>query len=105
MMTILDENSKLPVIINETAEEGLLIENNNSTLCKVAYLPSETKAVEGNIVITSNITSNPDVLVPSGIIVGFIEKIEYEKINLSKTAYIRPAVDFTKIKKVQVLVK
>lgn len=105
VMTILDENIKMPVTINETSDEGLLVGNNDDKLCKVAFLPSETKADKGNIVITSNITTSSDVLVPSGIIVGTIERIEYEKINLSKTAYIKPAVDFSKIRKVQVLVK
>ncbi|MBZ4662321.1 MAG: mreC [Caloramator sp.] len=105
VMTILDENLKMPVTINETGDDGLLIGSNNDNFCKIQFLPSETKADKGNIVITSNITTNADVLVPSGIIVGTIERIEYEKINLSKTAYIKPAVDFSKIRKVQVLVK
>ncbi|CDF58125.1 rod shape-determining protein MreC [Thermobrachium celere] len=105
VMTILDENIKIPVVINETLEEGLLVGNNNSNTCKVSYLPNDTKSTVSNLVITSNITNNADVVVPSGIIVGTIEKIEYEKINLSKTAYIKPAVNFYKVTKVQVIVK
>lgn len=105
VMTILDDNLKIPVVVNETSDTGLLIGSSLDKVCKVSYLPNDTKADKGNLIITNNITTDSEVIVPSGVIVGTIESIDYDKINLSKVATIKPAVDFSRIKKVQVIVR
>lgn len=104
VLTILDENFKIPVYINETNEDGLLVGENNNNFCKVAYLPSTTNTKPGNLVVTNNITYDIENIIPKGIIIGTVEKIEIEKVNLSNTAYIKPGVNFVKISKVQVIV-
>jgi rod shape-determining protein MreC len=108
IITILDEKVNIPAKISSTGEDGMLTgisSDTNETQCKISYLPIDTKAVVGDLVITSNIISNSDVVVPSDIIIGSIERIEDEKPNLIKSAYIKPVVDFSKVEKVFIIIK
>lgn len=108
VITLLDSKANIPVQITSIGEIGMLSGYGSSSegkLCKVDYLSIETKAKEGDTVATSNILSDADNLVPSDIIVGFVQRVEDEKPNLAKAAYIKPAVDFSKIEKVLVIIK
>jgi rod shape-determining protein MreC len=108
VITILDSKAYIPVQISSIGETGMLSGygvGSDGKLCKVNYLSIETKAKEGDVVVTSNIVSNADNLVPSDIIVGFVQRVEDEKPNLAKAAYVKPVVDFSKIEKVLVIIK
>lgn len=106
--TIMDPSSSIPGKVSSTGEDGVIIGISNSSkekYCKISYLPLETKAQPGDMIITSNIVTDQSSFVKSDIIVGSILKIEDEKPNLSKVAYLKPAVDFSKIEKVMVITK
>lgn len=108
VLTILDEKSNIPGKISSTGEDGMVIGEGNSLkdkICKMDYLPLETKAKPGDLVVTSNIINNEDVLIPSDILIGTIIKVEEEKSNLMNAAYIKPAVDFSRLEKVLVVIK
>ncbi|MCX7884471.1 MAG: rod shape-determining protein MreC [Caloramator sp.] len=108
VLTILDEKSNIPGKVSSTGEDGMVVGEGNSLkdkMCKIDYLPLETKAKPGDIVVTSNIINNEDILIPSDIQIGTITKIEEEKSNLMNAAYIKPSVDFSKLQKVMVVIK
>ncbi|SKA94531.1 rod shape-determining protein MreC [Caloramator quimbayensis] len=107
VLTILDEKSNIPGKVSSTGEDGMVVGEGNSLkekMCKIDYLPLETKAKPGDLIVTSNIINNEDILIPSDIQIGTIIKIEEES-NLMNTAYIKPSVDFSKLQKVMVVIK
>lgn len=108
VLTILDEKSNIPGKVSSTGEDGMVVGEGNSLkdkMCKIDYLPLETKAKPGDLIVTSNIINNEDILIPSDIQIGTIIKIEEEKSNLMNAAYIKPSVDFSKLQKVMVVIK
>lgn len=108
VISIIDEKANIPVKISSTGEEGMLTGvgiGYKESNCKVDFLPIDTKAIIGDAVITSNLLTDENIIVPSDILVGFIERIEDEKPNLVKSAYVKPAVDFTKLEKVLVILE
>lgn len=108
VMTILDEKSNIPGKVSSTGEDGMVIGEGSSSrdkICKIDYLPLETKTKQGDIIITSNIVNNEDNIIPSDIQIGTVTKVEEEKSNLVKVAYIKPAVDFSRLDKVMVVVR
>jgi rod shape-determining protein MreC len=108
VITILDEKSNIPGKISSTGEDGLvagLSEASNGNLCKINYLPLETNAKAGDLVVTSNIITDESNLIPSNILIGTITSVEEEKTKLVKAAQIKPAVDFSKLEKVMVVVE
>ncbi len=108
VITIIDEKANIPVKLSSTGEDGMLTGADSSGSkgeCKITYLPIDTKANVGDAVVTSNILKNENSVMPKDILIGFIERIEDEKPNLVKSAYIKPVVNFSKLEKVMVIIK
>lgn len=108
VISILDDKANIPAKVSSTGEDGMvsgITGNTNEQKCRLNYLTVDTKAAAGNFVVTSNIVSNENIIIPSDILIGTIEKVEDDKPNLSKTAYIKPAVNFSKVNKVMVIIK
>lgn len=108
VLTILDEKSNIPGKVSSTGEDGMVSGEGNSLkekICKMNYLSLDSKAKIGDIVVTSNIINDADILIPSDIIIGTITKVEEEKANLMNAAYLKPAVDFSKLEKVLVVIR
>lgn len=108
VMTILDEKANIPGKISSTGEDGLISGVGGASgnkLCKMSFLSPDTKAKPGDLIVTSNIITDQSNLVQNNILIGSITLIEDEKANLTKVAYIKPAVDFSKIEKVMVVIK
>lgn len=70
-------------------------------LAQVEYLENAKELAAGDIVVTSGVGE----LYPAGIPVGRIDEVEYSEKNLFDQAKILPAVDFTKLDMVFVLIK
>lgn len=108
VITIIDEKANIPIKISSTGEDGMLTgvsANGSKSECKITYLPVDTKANVGDAVVTSNILKNENSVMPQDILIGFIERIEEEKPNLVKSAYIKPVVNFSRLEKVMVIIK
>lgn len=108
VVTIIDEKANIPVKISSTGEDGMLSgisSNGTKSECKITYLPVDTKANVGDAVVTSNILKNENSVMPQNILIGFIERVEDEKPNLVKSAYIKPVVNFSRLEKVMVVIK
>lgn len=108
VMTILDEMANIPAKVSSTEDIGLLTgikSINKDKQCKINMLPYDTKAKEGDLVVTTNIISEDDSIIQNNILIGKITSIEEEKPSLTKVAYIKPEVDFKKLEKVMVIIK
>lgn len=108
VVTILDEKANIPSKISSSGENGLVIGGNGTTsdrLCKIDFLPPDTKTRRGDLVVTSNIITDENSLVQDNVLIGTVTTVEEEKTNLIKVAYIKPAVDFSKLEKVMVIKK
>lgn len=108
VITIIDEKANIPIKISSTGEDGMLAgvsSNGSKSECKINYLPIDTKANVGDAVVTSNILNNENSVMPKDILIGFIERIEDEKPNLVKSAYIKPVVNFSRVEKVMIIIK
>jgi rod shape-determining protein MreC len=108
VVTILDEKANIPGKISSTGDMGIVVGTNNSnedSLCKINYLPSDSKTKKGDLVLTSNVVPEGSSLVQENILIGTVTMVDDEKANLSKAAYIKPAVDFLKLEKVMVIKK
>lgn len=108
VITIIDEKANIPIKISTTGEDGMLTgvsSNGSQSECKITYLPVDTKANVGDAVVTSNILKDETSVMPQDILIGFIDRIEDEKPNLVKSAYIKPVVNFSRVEKVMVIIK
>ena len=108
VITILDEKANIPSKVSSTGEIGIVIGTgiyNKDKLCKINYLPADSKTKIGDLVLTSNIIPEGSSLVQDNVLIGTVTSVEEEKTNLIKIAYIKPAVDFLKLEKVMVIKK
>jgi rod shape-determining protein MreC len=108
VITILDEKANIPSKVSSTGEIGIVVGtdvSNINKLCKINYLPPDSKTKIGDLILTSNIIPEGSNLVQDNILIGTVTSIEDEKTNLIKAAYVKPAVDFMKLEKVMVIKK
>lgn len=75
-------------------------DNNNSLLAKLYNLPLESEVKEGDVVMTSGSGG----VYPKGIRIGYILKVEEDKVKLTKNALIQPYVNYNKLDEVIVVV-
>ncbi len=95
VMLIDDPNSKIGIIIQRTREQGVLIGAGDG-MCKIAYLACNSDIKQGDIVITSELSS----ILPKGMLVGEIDKIFNTPHSLYVSAIVRPSCDLFKIEEV-----
>jgi rod shape-determining protein MreC len=68
-------------------------------LIKVSNISKDAKVFDDDVLITSNIS---DKYLP-GIVIGYVTGIKDDGNKLTKSAYLRPVVDFTQIEEVLVI--
>lgn len=101
--TVLDSSCEVGALISRTQDVGVLegdfslAANGN---CKLAYLANEVKLSAGDSVITSGISG----IFPPRIMIGNIVEIKPESHGISQYAIVEPAVDFTKLKNVYIVI-
>ena len=106
------DSSKVRSVINDSTKISAKILPSNS----ICTLEGNISTYEDGTLIVKNIDKDADVnegdkVVTShiseryhpGITIGYIDNIEYDSNNLTKTAYIRTAVDFNNINDVLVI--
>ena len=93
VLMISDINSRIPIILASSSWPGLIVGQNGPFL-ELQFLPGEAKPKIGELVLTSG---HGGVL-PNGLPVGRVDKIDGDKIRVS------PAVDFRHLSYVSVLV-
>lgn len=88
VILITDPSLKIAAKIQRTRDEGIL-EGIDKNLCRLKYLPLESKILVGDKVITSNRSQ----IYPEGLLMGEVISISQDASNLYKIALIRPEIN------------
>ena len=102
VQTIVDSSSNTSSILSSSRDsivcKGLLEQNNNM---KAVYIPTDASIAQGDTVETSGLGG----IYPKGLKIGKLTQIVQTKNPTEKYAIIEPAVDFTKLETVLVIIK
>lgn len=91
--SILDSRSSVPAMSLRTEDLGVVkgeYSLMNNGLCRMEYIDSEAEIIEGDEIVTSNLSD----VYPPGITIGRVKEIRTEANGLTKYAIIEPYVDF-----------
>lgn len=104
VQSLINENIAVAGMVNSTRENDGVVKGyrdyNDKLLAKLYYLPLDSKAKKGDMVLTSGLGG----LYPKDIKIGTIIDIEEDKGKLIKNAVIEPSVDFNKLEEMFVVV-
>jgi rod shape-determining protein MreC len=78
ILLLTDTNSRIPIIASRTRNRGIL-SGNNSNLMEILYLPKNHQIAVGDKIFTS---SDGDV-VPPGLLVGIVKKVDKNSVYVS----------------------
>ncbi|MBE6049498.1 MAG: rod shape-determining protein MreC [Clostridium sp.] len=100
---IVNQNVKVSVKVESTNENtGILsgyIDKSNNYLVKVTNLPLDSEVKEGDKIVTSGL----GFLYPKEITVGEVMSVEEDKVNVMKSAIVKPAVSFDKLEELFII--
>ena len=98
VLTILDHNNKIDGIIQRNRAHGI-VEGYSNGKCIMKYVNRIEPVVLNDLVITSGLGN----IYPKGLAVGSVSRIERESHGITQKIEISPAVDFSKLEEVVVL--
>jgi rod shape-determining protein MreC len=98
ILTILDVNNRVDVLADRTRTHGI-VEGVSEMNCRMKYVPRTEKLLVEDLLVTAGI----GLLYPKGIRVGKIKNINEASVGLTQDILVTPAVDFTKLEEVVVL--
>ncbi|OGO82267.1 MAG: rod shape-determining protein MreC [Clostridiales bacterium GWD2_32_19] len=96
VMTIADEKIAVSCMLQRSKEQVILKGANlqdNGEVCKLDYITTDTDIIEGEDIVTSNISD----IYPEGIPVGKVTNIQTDSSNLVRQVYVKPNVNFKRI--------
>ncbi len=91
--SIIDDESNVSAQFASTSDKCIVkgsLKLINEGVLKVFNINKDAQVSEGDMLITSNISSK---FLP-GILIGYVKDIEEDSNNLTKSAYVTPVVDF-----------
>jgi len=95
---ILDPNSRVNALIQESGVTGLIKSNQGLNLT-VDFIPQGENVEEGQTIVTSGLAG----LFPAGLLIGRISQIISIDVEIFQEARVKPAVDFVSLNKVFVI--
>lgn len=102
--SILSENIAVSVMVNSNRENiGILkgyVNGTNKAITEIENIPMNSNIKEGDVIITSGLGE----VYPKEIRIGEVVKIETDEIKVTKTAIVKPYVDFDKLEDLFVIV-
>lgn len=99
---IVDDSSYVSGMFLKTSDTCIVggdLELLDTGVIKVSEIPKDAEIEDGYEVVTSNISNK---YLP-GILVGYISDITIDSSNMTKSAYLKPAVDFGKLEEVLII--
>jgi rod shape-determining protein MreC len=97
ILTILDQNNRVDVIVSRTRSHGIL-EGIAKDKCLIKYVARTEQVELGDDVITAGLGN----IYPKGLRVGKITKIDKENYGVTQSIELTPSVDFNKLEEVVV---
>lgn len=102
VLSIVDEKSRVSGASSRTGDQGIIqgIPGlNGEKNCKMMYLPAASEIKDGDFVVTSGVSK----FFPKNIKIGTVVEVNDEQAEFTKSAVIKPSVDFTKLEEVFVI--
>lgn len=102
--TILDRDCAAGSIVARTGDVAVVegdYELGKSGFCKLSFVENTVNLNRGDIIETSGLQGT----FPKGLRVGRIEEVRPDSSGISQSAVIRPAVDFTKLRQVYIIIE
>lgn len=99
---IIDDNSYVSGMFLKTSDTCIVegdLKLHDSGMIKVTDISKEAKIKDGDEVVTSNIS--PKYL--QGILIGYINDVKIDASNMTMSAYLTPAVDFSSLDEVLII--
>ncbi|MBT4209929.1 MAG: rod shape-determining protein MreC [Candidatus Komeilibacteria bacterium] len=85
-----DHFSKLAVKIGDDRNVSGILSGSLGLVMELSFIPQEQEIKKGDIVVTADI----DPKIPSGLVVGQIENVEFEQEELFKEASVLPLINY-----------
>lgn len=105
VLAVIDDTSNVAAQILSTSDNCIVTGNlqlmNENKIAISKLTDSDNKVSPGEKVITSNIS---DKYLP-GILIGYVDEIDTDSNNLTKSGTLRPAVDFAHLEEVLVILE
>lgn len=100
VLLLTDHNSSVAALVQRTRDEGL-VEGTEAGLARIKYLPILSEVGVDDVVLTSGLAG----IFPKGLMIGQVTEIQKKEDGLFQVAQIKPAVDFTKLEEVLVILR
>jgi len=100
VLLIIDQNSSVDCLIQRSRDRGM-VKGLSEELCKVAYIVRSSDVRLSDVVITSGLGG----VFPKGLPLGVVTKVDERPGELFKEVEMRPAVDFSKLEEVLIILK
>ena len=100
VLLIIDQNSAVDCLVQRSRDRGMAMGLSAET-CKLNYVVKSSEVAEGDRVVTSGLGG----IFPKGLPVGEIMNVQDISGKLFKEIAMRPAVDFSKLEEVLVILK
>lgn len=102
VQSIIDDTSYVSGMFLKTSDT-CIVEGDltlmDTGVVRVTDIPKDANVVDGYEVVTSNISNK----YLQGILIGYITDIEVDSNNMTKSAYLKPAVDFGTLEEVLII--
>jgi rod shape-determining protein MreC len=100
VLLIIDQNSAVDCLVQRSRDRGM-VKGLSHDICKVDYMVQFDDVVAGDIIVTSGLGG----VFPKGLLVGVVIGVDEVYGEMFKDIQIRPAVDFSKLEEVLVILK
>ena len=100
VLLIIDQNSAVDCLVQRSRDRGI-VTGLSTEICKMDYMVKSSDVAVGDIVVTSGLGG----VFPKGIPVGEVLNVEDITGELFKNIEIRPAVDFSKLEEVLIILQ
>ncbi|MBF0110102.1 MAG: rod shape-determining protein MreC [Magnetococcales bacterium] len=99
VLTLLDLNSRVPVLVQRTRTNGIVAGFNGQNL-RLEYISKDADIRPGDQILTSGIAGS----FPKGLPVGIVKEVRDGDTGLFQRILVQPAVDFDRIEEVRLII-
>lgn len=102
VLTIIESASSVGACVERTGELGLVDGDyslRDDGLCRLIHLASDSDVSVGDRIISSGLGS----IYPRGLVIGVVERTEFDAVSRSVIAYVKPSADLENIGRVMVI--
>ncbi len=100
VLLIIDQNSAVDCLVQRSRDRGM-VRGQSAQVCRLDYMVKSGDVKEGDVVITSGLGR----VFPKGLPIGTVSNVKEGYGTLFKEIEVTPAVDFSKLEEVLVILK